>query len=215
MNKSEGLPMKEFINDQENNKQGETSCLHDLIITWEGVTPDEFKKAGKGLHIEYGHTLSPFGYCFLATTPRGICKLAFFDTAIEETLITNEFFADWPNATRARNDKKIAALATCIFKTQKYEEKPLKLLLKGTPFQLKVWEALLSIPGNSLITYQQMAKAIQNPKATRAVASAIAKNNIAYLIPCHRVIRKNGDFGQYRWGLHRKQALLAWESSQT
>lgn len=186
--------------------------LHDLMIQFEGMTPGEYKKLGKNITIDYGTSPSPFGECFIAITNKGICKLAFFDTPEELNQIVNDLETEWPFATLQINTDKIRPIAQKIFPQNASQKSSLKLLLKGTPFQIKVWEALLSIPEGNLVSYQDVANTIQSPKAVRAVASAIAKNHIAYLIPCHRVIRQNGDFGQYRWNQYRKQALIAWEA---
>lgn len=183
------------------------------MISHERLTPDEYKNKGKGLVIEYGDCSSPFGHCFIATTHRGICKLAFFDTEFEKELIEKELHDEWQHACITHHEANIKWWAATIFTPRKEGKKPLQLLLKGSPFQIKVWEALLSIPENHLVAYREVARAIDNPKAVRAVATAIAQNNIAYLIPCHRVIRQNGDMGQYRWDKYRKQMLIAWEAA--
>lgn len=189
-----------------------TGRLHDLMITCEGITPGEYKNLGKGLTIQYGTCDTPFGQCFIATTHRGICKLAFFDTNTQYKELEKEFHSEWSNAHITKDQTQIESLAKILFATKKTNKQSLKLLLKGSPFQLKVWEALLSIPEGGLVSYQEVATSIQSPTAVRAVATAIARNHIAYLIPCHRVIRQNGDFGQYRWNQYRKQALIAWEA---
>lgn len=186
---------------------------HDLMVSCENLTPSECKKKGEGLVIHYGSYHSPFGQCVIATTHRWICKLAFFDTHEQHISIETALHAEWPKATITKNDQHIRLLADTIFIAAE-KSSPLKILLKGSPFQLKVWQALLSIPKGELKSYQDIAFAIEKPTATRAVASAIAKNNIAYLIPCHRVIKQNGDFGQYRWNSHRKQALITWETGR-
>ncbi len=187
--------------------------LHDLMVTCEGVTPGEYRLAGQGLAIAYGIHDSPFGACLLASTGNGICKLAFFDTQAECVVLEGELFAEWPAATITRQDAITALLLPRMFPVAGKREQPLKLLLRGSPFQLKVWEALLAIPVGGICTYQQVANLVESPAAVRAVASAIAQNSIGYLIPCHRVIRAGGEFGQYRWGGTRKKAMLAWEAS--
>lgn len=193
--------------------------LHDLMITTEGMTPGEYKLGGKGLAIHYGIQDSPFGTCLLASTPRGICKLAFFDTADECALLTQELHEEWPAAAITRDDAVTATWLPRIFppagKRRLLPQQPpsLKLLLHGSAFQLKVWSALLAIPEGKICTYQQVADLTGSPTAVRAVASAIAKNNIGYLIPCHRVIRSGGEFSHYRWGSTRKQAMIAREAS--
>ena len=188
------------------------SRLYDLMVNYEGMTPGEYKNLGKGLTIYYGSCASPFGQCFIATTNRGVCKLAFFDTKIEQIMLEKELCCEWEKALIVSDETKIKSLAQFIFSTKKDWKKPLRLLLKGSHFQLKVWEALLSIPESHLASYQTIASSIEKPTAVRAVASAVAKNRIAYLIPCHRIIKQNGDFGQYRWNKYRKQALIAWEA---
>jgi AraC family transcriptional regulator of adaptative response/methylated-DNA-[protein]-cysteine methyltransferase len=188
-----------------------TSRLHDLMIHWEGVTPGEYKNLGENLTIQYGMSDSPFGPCFIATTSRGICHLSFFDSENEKLNLENSLRIEWPKANMLHDQIAIQTLADVIFR-KKLQQQPLKLLLKGTPFQIKVWEALLTLKEGELVPYQHIADTIKIPKAVRATASAIAKNNISYLIPCHRVIRQNGDFGQYRWSPHRKKALIAWEA---
>lgn len=185
--------------------------LHDLMLTWEGMTPGEYKSLGRGLVIEYGICDSPFGFCSLAVTKKGICWLAFFDTNEERKLLEKELHEEWCYAELIENQHKIAQIGHDIFAFNPDTKKSFKLLLKGSPFQLKVWEALLAIPNGELVAYQDVASAIQS-KAVRAVASAIGQNNISYLIPCHRVIRQTGEFGQYRWSATRKQAIIAWEA---
>lgn len=189
------------------------SRLHDLMITWEGMTPGEYKKLGENLTIHYGLTKTPFGFCFMAVTERGICRLAFINHSDESMLLENDLKSEWQNATLLKDDIKIAAIAKNIFSVS-LDKKPLKLLMKGTPFQMKVWEALLAIPEGELVTYQTIANHIKHPKAVRAAASAIANNQIAYLIPCHRVIRQTGEFGQFRWDAIRKQALIGFEAAK-
>lgn len=190
-----------------------SSRLHDLLIHCEGITPGEYKSAGKGLSIIYGHGVSSFGSCFIAVTNRGICQLAFYDNDNEYNILEAQLYSEWGRAEILKDNQKIAAYITAIF-GPKENRKPLKLLLKGSPFQIKVWEALLSIPEGDIASYQDIATSIGKPTAVRATASAIARNNIAYLIPCHRVIRQNGCFGQYRWHCERKQAMIAWEMSK-
>lgn len=191
-----------------------TSRLHDLIINWEGMTPGEYKSLGKGLTIYYEVFPSPFGLCFIATTDRGICKLCFFDTEVERKILEKQLHDEWINAFIIKDKTKTEPVVNSIFSADQENKQSLKLLLKGSKFQIKVWEALLSIPESQLTTYHDVAAAIGNPKAVRATATAIAKNNIAYLIPCHRVIRQTGEFGQYRWNEDRKKALILWEACQ-
>ena len=187
------------------------SRLHDLFVTVEAMTPGEFKAGGKGVEIHYGFIAGPFGACLLGLTKRGVCHLAFVDGSEEEGL--RELRERWPHAELKQRKAETAKVARQIFGAA--AGKGISLHLAGTPFQLKVWEALLSVPPGCLASYSDLAKAVGSPKATRAVGSAVGGNAIAYLIPCHRVIRETGDFGQYRWGRCRKQAVLAWESAAT
>ncbi len=195
--------------------------LHDLMLSCEGVTPGEYKNWGAGLEINYGLHDSPFGKCLIAQTERGVCQFAFYDEAEHAQSMIQALYAEWPRAHIERSDDKTALLIAQIFPpidaVQSASSSPvgLKLLLKGSKFQLQVWEALLRIPQGEVASYQQVAQSIRQPDATRAVASAIARNNLGYLIPCHRVIRSSGEFNHYRWGASRKKALLAWEAARS
>jgi AraC family transcriptional regulator of adaptative response/methylated-DNA-[protein]-cysteine methyltransferase len=189
--------------------------LHHLTTTSEVISFNNVPKVTwLELIIEYGCFLSPFGKCLLAKTKWGICKLAFFDTGLEETQIEKELNDEWRNASLIKDNSKIKSQAEIIFSRKETWRQPLQLLLKGTQFQLDVWKALLALPANDLVSYEKVAASISQPKAVRAVASAVAHNKIAYLVPCHRVIRKNGDLGQYRWKAHRKKELITWDISQ-
>ncbi len=193
--------------------------LHDLFVNTEAVTPGEYKTGGAGLTIRYGIHPSPFGKCLIATTERGICNMSFVD-ASEGKAIDN-LVADWQQAEMIEDYRSTAPLVTRIFSAPKpdsaYEEKNprLSLHLRGTNFQIKVWEALLNIPSGAVTTYEHIAAQVGNPKAVRAVGTAVGHNPIAYLIPCHRVIRKSGDFGNYLYGSARKKVILAREFSET
>jgi len=191
-----------------------SSRLHDLMISCEGVTPGEYKSWGKGVAISYGLHRSPFGYCFIAITEKGICKLSFHSRVSEKKAVLAELGADWPNAKISQDEVATAQVLMKIFGENK-KAKSLHLLLKGSPFQLKVWEALLTIPAGQLSSYQQVAESVGKGSAVRAVASAVARNNVALLIPCHRVIRSTGVLSNYRWGAERKAAMIGWEISQT
>ena len=182
--------------------------LHDLFVNTEAVTPGEFKSRGEGLHIHYGIHVTPFGKCLIATTDRGICHLGFLDRG--EGKAIDDLVEHWKHATMTEDYRTTAPLVNRIFLGTKMDS-PLKLHLRGTNFQIKVWEALLSIPSGALTTYEHIAAAIGNPRAVRAVGSAVGNNPIAYLIPCHRVIRKSGEFGNYLYGSARKKAILARE----
>lgn len=181
------------------------SRLHDLFVTEEGVTPGEYRGFGKGLTIEYGSVPTRFGWCHIATTCRGVCKLAFYGQQDEPTFL-QELSENWSGA-KLRHNRQTATQVV----NQTFGDDPVQILLKGSPFQLKVWEALLSIPEGELRTYHDIAVAIDQPKSFRAVATAIGKNEVAMLIPCHRVIRAGGTFGEYRWGTDRKAAMIGWE----
>ncbi|MBK9604477.1 MAG: methylated-DNA--[protein]-cysteine S-methyltransferase [Anaerolineales bacterium] len=182
--------------------------LHDLFVNTEAVTPGEYKSNGAGLTIHYGLHLTPFGKCLIAATERGVCHLSFVETSEGNAIDT--LVADWNQAKMIEDYRTTAPLIDRIFSTPT-PDTPLKLHLRGTNFQIKVWEALLHIPAGSLTTYEQIAAQIGNPNALRAVGTAVGHNPIAVLIPCHRVIRKSGEFGNYRYGPARKKALLAKE----
>jgi len=184
--------------------------LHDLFVKVEGVTPGEYKQGGAGLVIHHGVHDSPFGPCLLMHTARGICGLAFLDQRdTGQTL--KSMRARWPRATLVEDSGAGAALAARVFATGGTTDDPLSLLLHGTPFQIQVWQALLRIPRGTVTSYQALANHMGNPKASRAVGTANGANPISYLIPCHRVIRKSGALGGYRWGLGRKLAMLSQE----
>ena len=188
-----------------------SSRLHDLFITHESVTPGEYKSWGQGLEISYGTYSCLFGYCLIAITARGVCKLAFFDNDFEQDALVGELHQEWSKATIRENKEQTDLIYKRIFFNEACERKPIHLLLKGTPFKLQVWQALLGISEGQLATYSHIAEAMKNPRAVRAVASAIASNPIAYLIPCHRVIRNTGVLNEYRWGKERKAAMIARE----
>ena len=183
--------------------------LHDLFVTTEAVTPGEYKSRGAGLTIRYGLHATPFGKCLIGVTERGICQFGFIQTSEAEAL--DELVKYWKQARMIEDYKATAPLIEPIFDLSRREETALHLHLRGTNFQIKVWEALLQVSPGSVTTYEQVAKKIGHPAATRAVGNAVAHNPIAVLIPCHRVIRKLGEFGNYRYGTARKKALLASE----
>jgi len=187
--------------------------LHDLFVTCEAVTPGEYKKKGAGLEIRYGLHPSPFGECLLAVTERGICALTFVqDEDRQEPLADLE--RQWPRAAIRRDPKATAGLLAQVFGFPRDNPPaPLYLFVKGTNFQIKVWEALLKIPLGRAVTYEDIARHIGLPRAARAVGNAVGRNPIPFLIPCHRVIRKMGVFGYYGGGPARKKAMLGWEST--
>jgi AraC family transcriptional regulator of adaptative response/methylated-DNA-[protein]-cysteine methyltransferase len=184
--------------------------LHELFVTTEAVTPGEYKTRGQGVTIRYGIHLTPFGKCLIGLTDRGICHLGFVPSSEGDAI--DSLVEEWKEASMIEDYRSTAALVGPIFDL-KYDTriKPLTLHLRGTNFQLKVWEALLQIPAGAATTYEGLAQRIGHPGASRAVGSALGQNPIAVLIPCHRVIRKVGDFGNYRYGEVRKKALLARE----
>ncbi len=188
--------------------------LHDLMVTVDAMTPGEIRTGGVGLDVRHGLVSSPFGPCFIGVTERGVCWLAFPDET-EEAGSLAELEASFPNADLRDDPDEAARCRDRIFERPVAEDDaPLPILLSGTNFQLKVWEALLKVPSGGLCSYADLAALMGRPTATRAVASAVAANHIAYLIPCHRVIRSMGGFGQYRWGAARKQAIIGWEQTK-
>jgi len=188
-----------------------SSRLHDLFINIEGMTPGEYKNGGEQLTINYSFAETPFGNIIVASTNKGICHLAFAD---DENVALQELIGQFPKAGFKQVVDAIQQNALFIFTQDWKNLSDIKLHLKGTPFQLKVWEALLKIPMGGLSTYSSVAAAVDNPNASRAVGSAIGDNPVAFLIPCHRVIRSTGVFGQYHWSSIRKTALIGWESSK-
>lgn len=187
--------------------------LHDLFVTTEAVTPGEYKSRGDGLIIRYGLFPTPFGKCLLGVTDRGICHLGFVETTEGDAL--DELVSYWRRAEVVEDHGATAPLIDAIFRLGQEPSVPIHLMLRGTNFQLKVWEALLRIPPGRVSTYEGIAAQIGSPRAVRAVGTAVARNPIPLLIPCHRVIRKLGAFGQYRYGQTRKRALLGWEQARS
>lgn len=187
------------------------SRLHDLIVSCEAMTPGECKSMGEGVKIEYGLADTPFGSAMIGTTARGICHVEFLDTL--EHGMEAGLLANWPRATLMRSDAAAQILADKIF-TRTPTPGKLHIVLKGTNFQIKIWEALLRIECGEVISYSSLAALAGHANAQRAVGSALAANVVGYLIPCHRVIRDGGETGHYRWGPTRKTALLAWEAAQ-
>ena len=188
-----------------------TSRLHDLMVSCEAMTPGEIRAAGRGIDIGYGFAPTPFGDALLAWTPRGVCHFA-FGTGDEDAMRA-ELRALWPAATLHRDDAQALALMQRIF-PRPPTRGSVHLVLRGTNFQIKVWEALIRIEPGRVLSYRQFARELGMPRAPRTVGSAIAANTIGYLIPCHRVIREGGEVGDYRWGSERKLALLGHEAAQ-
>ncbi|HMR92296.1 MAG TPA: methylated-DNA--[protein]-cysteine S-methyltransferase [Chitinophagaceae bacterium] len=185
--------------------------LHDLFITIEGMTPAEYKNDGKDLVIHYSFGSSPFGRLIVASTRKGICHMAFEE---DKAAAVKTLKAKFPNASFIQKQDPLQQAALSIFEEGEQELPQIKLHLKGTAFQLKVWEALLKIPMGRLSTYAAIAKETGQPRAARAAGSAIGSNPVAYLIPCHRVIQSTGVLGGYMWGSDRKAAIIGWESTR-
>jgi AraC family transcriptional regulator of adaptative response/methylated-DNA-[protein]-cysteine methyltransferase len=185
--------------------------LHDLCVTLEAASPGEIKSGGAGLTIDYGIPITPFGKAVIGETARGICHLSFLNGNGRDGA-RRQLVEQWPAAKLQRNDQRAAKLAAQIFVRPQSEIRPrLRAFVRGTAFQLRVWRALLQVPAGTLTSYGRLSSAIGRPTAARAVGSAVGANPIAFLIPCHRVIRETGVLGNYRWDPIRKRAILAWE----
>jgi AraC family transcriptional regulator of adaptative response/methylated-DNA-[protein]-cysteine methyltransferase len=190
------------------------SRMHDLFVTIDAVTPGEFRNQGAGLRIWYGIHPSPFGKCLLAATDRGICDLSFVTSAGQDVCVA-DLHRRWKDAAVKNNAQRTQPLFDLIFPPAPHGTKrSVTLFLRGTNFQVKVWEALLRIPPGFVCSYEDIARYIRKPSATRAVGNAVANNPVSYIIPCHRVIRKIGIAGNYRWSPTRKKAMLGWEAAQ-
>jgi AraC family transcriptional regulator of adaptative response/methylated-DNA-[protein]-cysteine methyltransferase len=181
--------------------------LHDLMVSCEGVTPGEARAFGAGLRIRHGAHATALGAAFIGLTERGICHLRFIDESSDPLA---ELRMEWPEATLVADPAAAREALDALARPHA----PMRLWLKGTNFQIKVWEALLRIPEGELVSYGRLAAAAGMPAAVRAVASAVAANPVAWLVPCHRVIRSSGVLGQYRWGPERKAALIGWEAAR-
>jgi AraC family transcriptional regulator of adaptative response/methylated-DNA-[protein]-cysteine methyltransferase len=188
------------------------SRLHDLFVNIEAMTPDEFRNHGAEMRILHGFHPSPFGECFIAITNRGICNLAFIVRGGRKRAVS-DLRKRWSHAEIREDTAATKPYADRIFRV-KGEGNAITLHLKGTNLQIKVWQALLKIPRGSLISYEAVARRVGRPEAVRAVANAVASNPVAFLVPCHRVIRKTGVIGDYRWGSARKKAILTWEAGR-
>jgi AraC family transcriptional regulator of adaptative response/methylated-DNA-[protein]-cysteine methyltransferase len=187
--------------------------LYDLFVATEAVTPGEFKRKGAGLNIRYGFHPSPFGECLVGLTERGVCHLAFVQPGERSRALTYLRKA-WPQAELQGDPSATRPLVRQIFSLSD-QSGPLALHLCGTNFQIKVWEALLRIPPGAVVSYEDLAVSVGLPRASRAVGHAVARNPIPVLIPCHRVIRKSGEFGEYMYGAARKKAMLGWEMAHS
>jgi AraC family transcriptional regulator of adaptative response/methylated-DNA-[protein]-cysteine methyltransferase len=187
--------------------------LHDLFVTYEAVTPGEYKRRGAGLELLYGFHPSPFGECLIALTERGISNLVFISESGRQNAL-EELRAAWPGAVLRQDESRTRQPVEQIFSLLCGDSiHSLQVYLHGTNFQLKVWEALMRVPAGSLVSYEDLAVYIGLPRASRAVGSAVGRNPIPVLIPCHRVIYKSGEFGNYRWGATRKKAILGFEAA--
>jgi AraC family transcriptional regulator of adaptative response/methylated-DNA-[protein]-cysteine methyltransferase len=187
------------------------SRLHDLFVACDAMTPGEFKALGERLVIRWGLHDAPLGRVLIGTTQRGVCWLAFVED--DDAPVIAEFEREWRGARLVRDDPGTAAVAARAFDLGAPSAEPLPLLVRGTNFQVKVWEALLRIPFGRLVSYQTIARAIGQPRAVRAVGRAVGANNISWLIPCHRVILSTGIIHNYRWGVRQKQILTAFEAA--
>jgi len=188
--------------------------LHDLFVTHEAMSPGEWKSGGEGLHIRYGFHPSPFGTALIMATPRGLAGLALADTGKERAALA-DMKRRWPKATYIEDAATTAPLAKRIFDPNEWRaEQPLRVVLIGTDWEVRVWEALLKIPMGRLTTYSDIAGKVRTPKAARAVGAAVGKNPICFVVPCHRVVGKSGDLTGYHWGITRKHAMLGWEAGR-
>lgn len=188
--------------------------LHDLFVTLEGVTPGEFAEGGGGVEVTFGFAPTPFGRALIGRTDRGVCHLAFVDNEAGGDRDADDALAElaerWPDAERRRDDAVALEVADAVF----HGDRP-PLHVRGTNFQLQVWQALLTVPTGRVAAYSDVADGLGRPESTRAVAGAVARNRLGWLIPCHRVIRSVGEAGGYRWGTARKRAILAWEAARS
>lgn len=188
--------------------------LHDLFVTHEAMSPGEWKNGGTGMTLRYGFHPSPFGTAIVIASGRGLAGLAFADPGDEQTA-----FADmkrrWPNATYVADDDGTAGLAQRVFDTRLWRaDQPLRVVLIGTDFEVRVWETLLKVPMGRAVSYSDIANKISNPKASRAVGAAVGRNPVSFVVPCHRALGKSGALTGYHWGITRKQAMLGWEAGQ-
>lgn len=193
------------------------SRLHDLFVNAEALSPGEYKTRARGLVLRYGFHESPFGPCLVASSPRGICSLEFIgNTEGDVEFALENLKGRWHEAEFVQDQTPGALALSRVFGERPSADAPeLSIHLRGTDFQLQVWQALLSIPEGRLVTYGRLARMVGSPKAARAVGSALGDNPVALLIPCHRVLRSSGAIGGYRWGTDRKRALIAWEAART
>jgi AraC family transcriptional regulator of adaptative response/methylated-DNA-[protein]-cysteine methyltransferase len=186
--------------------------LHDLFVTHEGMSPGIYKAHGRGLNIQYGFHDCPFGRALILITSEGLAGLAFADHGKEKSALA-DMTSRWPEATYLENQQATGAYAKRIFESERWKpDQPLKIVFIGSDFEIRVWETILRIPFGKASTYSDIACHIGKPKAARAVGSAVGKNPISFVVPCHRVLEKSGGLGGYHWGLTRKRAILGWEA---
>lgn len=190
--------------------------LHDLFVTHEAMSPGEYKAGGAGLTIAYGFHACPFGEALVMVTPRGLCGVAFADGPDERAARLEEMQARWPNAAYVEDREATAPVAKRIFDPARWRaETPLRIVLIGTDFEVRVWQTLLKVPPGRATTYGDVAAHIGKPKAARAVGAAVGRNPVSFVVPCHRVLGKSGALTGYHWGLTRKQAIIGWEAGLT
>ena len=188
--------------------------LHDLFVTHEAMSPGEWKSGGEGLDMRYGFHASPFGQALVIAAPRGLAGVALADPGGEREALA-DMMRRWPKATYVEDKQGTALLAARIFDPDLWcADQPLRVVLIGTDFEVRVWETLLKIPMGRFTTYSDIARKLESPKAARAVGAAVGKNPISFVVPCHRVIGKSGELTGYHWGLTRKRAMLGWEAGQ-
>ncbi len=189
--------------------------LHDLFVDHEAMTPGDYKRRGEGLEIVWGYHSSPFGNALIMATERGVAGLAFADDEEQESAILEDMMRRWPAATYTRDPERTARYAKRIFTPELWRKSsPLKIVLIGTDFEVRVWDALLKLPMGQAITYSDLANHVCTRAAARAVGSAVGRNPISFVVPCHRVLRKDGGLGGYHWGVTRKQAIIGWEAGR-
>ena len=188
--------------------------LHDLFVRWEAMSPGDYAKGGEGLAINWGWFDSPFGPALIMATEKGICGIGFSAESGEDDALA-DLTSRWPRAAFHQDETAVAPFAAQAFPHAGSNREPAQLFLIGAPFQIKVWEALMQIPTGYVTTYSDIARAIGHPKAVRAVGTAVGRNPISWLIPCHRALRKSGGLGGYHWGLPVKRTMLAWEAAET
>lgn len=186
--------------------------LHDLFVTHEGMSPGIYKAHGRGLNIQYGFHDCPFGRALILITSEGLAGLAFADHGKEKSALA-DMTSRWPEATYVENQQATASYAKRIFESERWKpDQPLRIVFIGSDFEIRVWETILRIPFGKASTYSDIASHIGKPKAARAVGTAVGKNPISFVVPCHRVLEKSGGLGGYHWGLTRKRAILGWEA---